>query len=143
MLDALIFCEEYFIFTSNSSPHLPPTYKNHSAVLLPVCVCWVEWGDGSCRYCGICISFPRRPVGRPRAVYLSGYKAASQKLPGRRCWNRGGRRGDRMSLWPPPAPPDVQVFQTLLEGSRPGKSNAVGETIAYLKTGTQSPDFSP
>lgn len=35
------------------------------------------------RFCGICISFPQRPVGQPGAVYLSGYKAASQRAKGK------------------------------------------------------------
>lgn len=45
------------------------------------------------RYCGICISFPWRPVGQPRAVYLSGYKAASQRAQGEGIGTEVGVKG--------------------------------------------------
>lgn len=43
----------------------------------------IGFGQWYRRYCGICISFPQSPVGQPGAVYLSGYKAASQRAMGK------------------------------------------------------------
>lgn len=43
----------------------------------------IGFGQWYRRYCGICISFPQSPVGQPGAVYLSGYKAASQRAKGK------------------------------------------------------------
>ncbi len=53
------------------------------------CFCFIAtgysigFGQWYRRYCGICISFPQSPVGQPGAVYLSGYKAASQRAKGK------------------------------------------------------------
>lgn len=53
------------------------------------CCCFIARGYSTgfeqwySRYCGICISFPESPAGQPRAVYLLGYKAASQRVEGK------------------------------------------------------------
>lgn len=78
--------QEYFISMFQPlTPTLPPLTR--TVLLFP---CWGSGGGGgSCRYCAICIPFPRRPVGRPRAVSLSANKAASHRLPEHRWASRG------------------------------------------------------
>lgn len=83
MLNTHIFWREYSILVLQLfSLTLPTLTRSILLVSVSVCVCVGGW-EFCCRHCSICISFPQRPVGRPRAVYLSGYKAASQRLPKR------------------------------------------------------------
>lgn len=62
---------------------------SHSLRRWPRCCCFIAEGHGGAsepryhRYCGICISFPQSPAGQPSAVYLPGYKAASQWAKGK------------------------------------------------------------
>ena len=45
------------------------------------------------RYSGICISFPQSTVGQPGAVYLSGYRSASQRAEGKGTGTEVGVKG--------------------------------------------------
>lgn len=91
-------------------------------MLQPPCCCFIAGGHGAalelryCRYCGICISFPQSSAGQPRAVYLPGYKAASQRAQGKGFDTEVGVGGDRMPLCASAALGDVEAFQMQLKG---------------------------
>lgn len=98
-----VFCEFFFKVRLNGrflrrhscvcDKHLSTAILVHRArccfipaavVSLSYCCCFTATGYSTGlgqwyrRYCGICISFPQSTVEQPGAVYLSGYRAASQ-----------------------------------------------------------------